>query len=40
MKIEKLKIDKEKLAYWVRGQFSGDRNELACPYAFKQIEIK
>ena len=26
--------------YQVRGQFSGDRNELACPYAYKQMEIK
>ncbi|MCL5439958.1 MAG: radical SAM protein [Candidatus Thermoplasmatota archaeon] len=29
----KLKIDKEKLGYWVRGQFSGNKIELACPYA-------
>jgi uncharacterized protein len=34
----KLKIDKEKLAYWVRGQFSGNRSELACPYAHDKIE--
>jgi len=36
----KMVIDKEKFAYWVRGQFSGDKNELSCPYAFKQINIK
>lgn len=36
----KMHIDREKLSYWVRGQFSGDRDELACPYAYKQMEIK
>ncbi len=36
----KMHIDQEKLRYWVRGQFSGDRHELACPYAYRQMEIK
>lgn len=29
----KIKIDKEKLEYWLRGQFSGNKEELYCPYS-------
>ncbi len=36
----KMHIDNEKLRYWVRGQFSGDKKELICPYAYNQIKLK
>lgn len=28
----KLIVDKEKFEFWIRGQFSRNENELACPY--------